>query len=76
MRIITPGIAATAALLVAALPAFAQDGPPWTVEEFLSAHPDLTEDAVAQIDTDGDGSVSEAEYEAAVTAGLVAPSEG
>jgi len=36
-----PLVAAAAALLVAALPALAQDGPPWTMEEFMSANPDV-----------------------------------
>lgn len=49
---------------------------PWTMEEFMVAYPEVTPEIFAEIDTNNDGLIDEDELEAAVEAGLVAPSEG
>jgi len=70
-------LAAVPALVLAASTALAQPAdPPWTVEEFLAAHPDVTAEVFEMIDTNSDGLVDAEEYEAAIAAGLVAPAEG
>lgn len=71
---------AAAALTLLAAPVLAQDGSahefPLTMSAFLEAYPDTTPETFAQIDTDGDGQVSEDEYLAATGAGLITPTEG
>lgn len=44
---------------------------PLSMEDFIAAHPDTTPEEFAVIDSDGDGLVSEAEYEEAREAGLI-----
>ena len=48
----------------------------YSMEELQAAHPDLTEETFTSIDTNTDGSVDPAEYQAAVDAGTVAETEG
>jgi hypothetical protein len=68
--------AATLAALVAAAPALAQmtdadgDGM-YTLEDLLAAYPDLGSETFDEIDTDGDGMLSEAEVAAAQEGGLL-----
>ncbi|MGY6632637.1 MAG: EF-hand domain-containing protein [Alkalilacustris sp.] len=72
-------IAATtlAALALTGTAALAQAQPevqpdfPWTEQEFMEAKPDATPEQFAEIDADGDGAITEAEYDAAVAAGIV-----
>lgn len=44
---------------------------PLTMAEFMAAYPDVTPEEFAEIDSDGDGMVSQEEYEEAREAGLV-----
>ena len=48
---------------------------PLTMAEFMAAYPEVTPEEFAEIDTDGDGQVSEEEYEAARDAGLIGNDE-
>lgn len=66
---------------LAGLPALAQTMPEvadtdgngaWSMEELLVAYPDLTEEVFATVDTNADGQVDQAEYDAAVEAKLLA----
>ena len=41
------------------------------MEEFLAAYPEVTPEDFALIDSDGDGEVSEEEYESAQEMGLI-----
>jgi len=68
---------ASAALCLTASLALAQmaEGP-WTMEEFIAAHPEVTPEIYALIDADGDGMVDQDELDAAVAAGLVTLVEG
>ena len=43
----------------------------WSMEELKVGFPDLTEETFARIDTTADGQVDQAEFDAAVTAGLL-----
>lgn len=61
-----------------ALPALAQELPvdtdgngTWSMEELKAAHPSLTEEVFAAMDTNADGQVDAAEYEAAMGAKLL-----
>ena len=64
--------ATTAALLMGTGAAFAQWAEfPWTEADFVVAYPDATPDLFTQLDTDGDGLLSEEEVEAGVTANLL-----
>lgn len=49
---------------------------PWTFDELVLDHPELTAETFAEIDTDGDGMVSQEELDAAVAAGTIEPAEG
>lgn len=49
---------------------------PWTMETLMRLYPDLTAETFGQIDTNADGQVDQAEFDAAVAAGLVPPMEG
>ncbi len=66
---------ATCALALMSFPALAQDATehhfPLTMTEFMVAYPDATSDDFDQIDTDGDGEISEDEYNAARESGLI-----
>lgn len=56
--------------------AFAQMGEaPWTMEEFMAVYPEVTPEVFAEIDTNGDGLIDEAELEAAIEAGLIEPAD-
>ena len=44
---------------------------PLSMDTFMENYPEVTPETFFLIDTDGDGEVSEEEYEAAVEAGLV-----
>jgi hypothetical protein len=44
---------------------------PLSMAEFMAAYPDVTPEEFAEIDTDGDGQISEEEYDDAREAGLV-----
>ena len=44
---------------------------PLTMAEFMAAYPDVTPEEFAEIDADGDGQISEEEYEEAREAGLI-----
>ncbi|ATX64674.1 hypothetical protein [Roseinatronobacter bogoriensis] len=48
---------------------------PLSMESFMDAHPEVTPEAFFLIDTDGDGEVSEEEYDAAREAGLITDTE-
>lgn len=48
---------------------------PLTMAEFMAAYPDVTPEEFAEIDADGDGEVSEEEYEDAREAGLIGDDE-
>lgn len=63
---------------MSAVPALAQDLPidadgngTWSMEELKAAHPTLTEEVFAAMDTNADGQVDLAEYEAAMGAKLL-----
>ncbi|MBK5927980.1 EF-hand domain-containing protein [Rhodobaculum claviforme] len=60
------GTAALAQAETSELPDF-----PWTQEEFAEAAPDAMPETFAAIDADGDGEISEEEYDLAVEAGIV-----
>ena len=68
--------AATVAALLAAAPALAQmtdadgDGM-YTLDDLLAAYPELGSETFDEIDTDGDGMLSEAEVAAAEDEGLL-----
>lgn len=49
---------------------------PWTLEQLQTVYPDLTADTFATIDTSGDGTVDQAELDAAIAAGTLPASEG
>lgn len=69
--------AAFSALFLGSVAALAQSAEgPWTMEEFVATHPEVTPEVYVQIDTNGDGLIDVAELEAAVAAGLVTPTEG
>lgn len=66
---------------LAGLPALAQTTPEvvdadgngvWSMEELQVTYPDLTEEVFAAVDTNADGQVDQAEYDAAVEAKLLA----
>lgn len=68
----------TLAAVVAASAAFAQmadvdqDGDGMaTYDEIVAVYPDVTEDQFAEIDTNGDGTLDDAEMTAAIEAGLL-----
>lgn len=44
---------------------------PLTMDEFMEAYPEVAPEQFMLIDTDGDGQVSEEEYEAARDAGII-----
>ena len=44
---------------------------PLTMAEFMAAYPDVTPEEFAEIDADGDGQISEEEYEEARETGLI-----
>jgi hypothetical protein len=48
---------------------------PLTMAEFMAAYPDVTPEEFAEIDSDGDGQISEEEYEEAREAGLIGDDE-
>lgn len=48
---------------------------PLTMDEFMEAYPEVAPEQFMLIDTDGDGEVSEEEYEAARDAGLIGEEE-
>lgn len=70
---------ATCALALMAFPALAQDATdpttehqfPMTMTDFMVAYPDASPDDFDQADTDGDGEISEDEYNAARDSGLL-----
>lgn len=70
-------IAASIIALAAAAPALAGSHDahdhafPLSMEDFIAAYPDTTPEEFAVIDSDGDGMVSEAEYEEARETGLI-----
>lgn len=74
---------AASVIALAAIPALAdthdQDAAehdfPVEMEAFMDAYPEVTPETFFLIDTDGDGEVSEEEYEAAVDAGLITSAE-
>ena len=72
---------AASVLALAAAPALAgsqgdsEHDFPLTMAEFMAAYPEVTPEEFAEIDTDGDGQVSEEEYEAARDAGLIGNDE-
>lgn len=72
-----PTLALTFVSLLLATPALAEmpDGP-WTMEQLKAVYPDLTEAVFTQIDASADGTVDQAELDAAIAAGVVAPVEG
>ena len=47
---------------------------PLTMEEFMSAYPDVTPEEFALIDSDGDGEISEEEYLSGQEMGLISGS--
>lgn len=68
-------VAASALALMSAA-ALAQDNAathefPLTQGEFLAAYPEVTMEDFALIDTNGDGEISQEEYQAAEEAGLI-----
>jgi hypothetical protein len=67
--------AATLALSAALLPAREAGATdialPWTLAEFVMIFPEAPIELFNDIDTDGDGEISEAELDAAVAAGLI-----
>lgn len=67
---------ATCALALMSFPVLAQDAAerefPLTMSDFMVAYPDVTPDQFGLIDTNGDGEVSEEEYNAARDSGLIA----
>lgn len=69
---------ASSALIFMAATALAQgvDTLPWSIDDFFTLYPDATSETFGMIDTDGDGTISPEEYEAAVDAGLIDPVEG
>jgi hypothetical protein len=69
--------AAAATLLLGAGAALAQAADsPWTQEEFVAIHPDVTPQTYRLIDTNGDGLIDQDELDAAVAAGLVVERQG
>ncbi len=46
-----------------------------SVEELVAAYPDLTDEVLAAMDANGDGTIDLAEHAAALEAGLVKPAE-
>jgi hypothetical protein len=68
---------AASVLALAAAPALADSHDdaehefPLTMAEFMAAYPDVTPEEFAEIDADGDGQVSEDEYDEAREAGLI-----
>jgi len=66
---------ATCALALMAFPVMAEETTehqfPLTMTEFMVAYPDATPEEFDLIDTDGDGEVSEEEYNAARDSGLI-----
>ena len=69
---------AASALALSAAPALAESEHdfPLTMAEFMEAYPEVTPEQFAEIDTAGDGMVSEEEYTAAQEAGLIGDDEG
>ena len=73
---------ATCALALMSFPVLAQDATdtqdatehefPLTMTDFMVSYPDVTPDQFGLIDTDGDGEVSEEEYNTARDGGLIA----
>lgn len=47
-----------------------------TMEEVKAIYPEITESVFGELDVDDDGVLSEAEYQAAVSAGILPPTEG
>ena len=66
------------ALALSAVPALAESEHdfPLTMAEFMEAYPEVTPEEFAEIDTAGDGMVSEEEYAAAQEAGLIDDRDG
>lgn len=66
---------ATCALALMAFPALAEEATehqfPLTMTEFMVAYPDVATEDFDLIDTDGDGEISEEEYNAARDSGLI-----
>jgi hypothetical protein len=68
---------AASVLALAAAPALAESHGeaehefPLTMAEFMAAYPDVTPEEFAEIDADGDGQISEEEYNEARDAGLI-----
>lgn len=66
---------ATCALALMAFPALAEETTehqfPLTMTEFMVAYPEAAPEDFDAIDTDGDGEISEEEYNAAHDAGLI-----
>ncbi|MDN5786928.1 EF-hand domain-containing protein [Pseudorhodobacter sp.] len=65
---------------LAAVPALAQDAPAvadtdgngtWSMEELKVTYPNLTEETFAAMDTNADGQIDQAEYDAAMGADLL-----
>jgi len=56
-----------------AVPAFAETDHdfPLSMDEFMEAYPEITPEQFTLIDSDGDGEVSEEEYESAQEMGLI-----
>lgn len=46
---------------------------PWTEEQFMEAVPEATPETFTMIDLDGDGTISEEEYEQAIESGALLP---
>lgn len=44
----------------------------WSMEELKVGFPDLTEETFAQVDTTADGQIDQAEFDAAIAAGVLA----
>lgn len=43
----------------------------YSMDEVMTAYPDMDEDTYAQIDTDGNGDISMEEFDAALEAGII-----
>ena len=69
-------IASAFALAATPLLAESEHDFPLTMDEFMEAYPEVTPEQVSLIDTNGDGEVSEEEYESAREMGLIGDSEG
>ena len=71
-----PTFAAAIVLMAGLAHAQETDAASWTKEEFMTAHPEVTEDVFEQIDLNGDQLIDPDEYLLAIDAGLIDPLEG